>query len=131
MRMRNWKSIAGGLVAAFALFILGGSTFLSVVVLQWLLWRFIVPATSAVPAELTSLFRARPRRGFFTGTIAFGYLHVACYCVHLSGYVPSVDKRDIGFLVIGLVLIGLCTAARLRDVFAALSAPPERQPTST
>jgi hypothetical protein len=151
MRTSNWKAIAEGLVAAFAALIIAASTLddsgaqpgrvegtifaaatlVSVVVLQWLLWRYIVPATSTIPAQLTSLFRSKPRRGFFSGTMAFGYLHVAVYAVHLSGFEPHLDKHDTGFLVIGLCLIGLGTAARLRDVFAALSAPPERPPATT
>jgi formate hydrogenlyase subunit 3/multisubunit Na+/H+ antiporter MnhD subunit len=140
--MSTWKSIIGGLLAVVAVMTVGGSTFvdseqqpqssdsivfaaatfLSVLLLHWLLWRFIVPTTSALPAEITSLFRIQPRRGFFSGTIAFGYVQVSLYCAHLTGYLRDETRGHNGFLVMGLSLIALGTAARLRDVFTALNA---------
>ncbi len=47
------------------------ATFLSVIMLHWLLWRFIIPSSSGVSAQTTSFFRAPSRRGFFNGTIGF------------------------------------------------------------
>jgi hypothetical protein len=101
-----WKMIVGSLLAVVALFTVGGSTlddargqpgtpdeaifagatFVSVVVLHWLLWRFIIPSRSTAPAEVTSFLPPRSRRGFFSGTIAFGYFQVAMYCINRSGY---------------------------------------------
>ncbi|MDB6155157.1 MAG: hypothetical protein JWL90_3610 [Chthoniobacteraceae bacterium] len=145
--MSNWKSIIGCLLAAAAALMVGGSmlaapqaqprttdriifaavTFFSVIVLHWLLWRFIIPSPSTAPAEVTSFFSLRSGRGFFSGTIGFGYVQVTIYCAELSGYVLRFDPNGrVGFLLIGLFLIGLGTVTRLRDAFSALSAPHDR-----
>src|SRR5688572_15281899 len=98
--MSNWKIIVGSLLAVVAVFTVAGSTlddpqarpgtpgeaiaaatvFPSVVILHWLLWRFIIPTRSNAPAEVTSFLPRGSRRGFLTGTIAFGYFQVAIYC---------------------------------------------------
>jgi hypothetical protein len=139
--MSNWKTIAGGILALVAIstigssammddllpprttdqVIFGAATFLSVIILQWLSWRFIVPAHFG-PLEATSFFQWRARRDFFSGTIAFGYVQIAIYCLEFSGYLLRSDPRGrIGFLVMGLVLIALGMAARLRRAFLALT----------
>lgn len=146
--MSNWKIIVGSLLAIVAVFtvagstlddpraqpgtpddaIFAGATFLSVVVLHWLLWRFIIPSRSTAPAEVTSFLPPRSRRGFFSGTFVFGYVQVAMYCLNRSGYlVVTTDPTGrLVFLVMGLFLIGLGTAARLREAFSAFSTPHER-----
>src|SRR3954464_7199453 len=124
--MRNWKSIVKGIVAVVAVLQVVGSalddakvhspsadgivvaaaTFFSVVSLHWLLWRFIVPPTSGVPANFSSLFHRQPGRGFFTGTISTGYVGIALYCGNLSGYLERVPAH-VGLLLMGLFFIGL------------------------
>ena len=145
--MITWKSIVGSILAFFAYAIVVGSTleqsteqppsaeqiefavvtFLSVFLLQWLLWQFIIPSRSTAPAEVTSLFPPRSQRSFFSGTIAFGYVQVAIYCLELAGYPQRSDPTGrIGFLVMGLTLIGVGTAERLRVAFSELSTLHER-----
>jgi hypothetical protein len=141
--MTNWKSIVGSPLAVVAVLTVAGSTlddpraqpqsivqivfaaatFLSVIILHWLLWRFIIPSRSGAPPEVTSFFPPRSRRGFFTGTIAFGYVQVAMYCINLTGYLLRPDPAGrVGFLVMSLFLICLGIAARLRNAFSTLSA---------
>jgi hypothetical protein len=149
--MKKSKSIGGGLVAVLAVFMIGGSTiaasqgrtpspeqtvvavttFLSLVILHWFLWRFIVPSRSRALAQFTSFFPRQARRTFFTGTVSFGYMQVALYCVELSGYLQQSHLGShVGRLVMGLCLIGLGTAVRLRDVISALNAPRENHDTN-
>ena len=101
-------------------------TFLSVPVLQWLVWRFIVPAERG-PLRGPTSFIPPPdsecRTGFFRGTFGFGYVMLTIYCIELAGFQIRSDWRGhIGFLVMGLVLIGLGMTVRLREAFAALRA---------
>jgi hypothetical protein len=145
--MSTWKSIVGGIIAATAFLTVAGSTlddawavppgtdriviavatFVSIVALHWLLWRFIVPSTAELPADVASLFRSQSRRGFLSGTMAFGYVQVALYCAELSDYLQLPGPRNKTMLLImGLALIALGTATRLRTVIATLSDPPER-----
>jgi hypothetical protein len=138
-RVKNWRSQAGGLLAAAAILtvatsafyemdeqpkdghhpIFASMTFGSVIILQWLLWRYIVP--SSTPVQVASFFR-EPRRGFFTGFASYtGWTGVAIHSVKVAGYFPiSDDSGRIGFLATGLFFIGLDTATRLRNTFAAL-----------
>jgi len=140
------KLFAGGVLAFLAMLIIGGSmlepppkhpqeigiivlaavTFLSVVILQFLLWRFIVPSRIAKALECRPPVRPKPkpRRRFLNGTISFGYLCVAIYCVQLAGYLPpdrqDPTARNLG-LFMGLIFIGLGMAAQLRDAFSKLA----------
>ncbi len=148
-REKSAKAIGQGLLAFVAVIILGIdetaviamsprdrvftaiAAFLSVVVLHWVTWRYIVPARSLAPRAVTSFFPPRGRtvrRGFFWGTIFLGYLMVMVHCLMLAGIGPPHRlPRPIG-LGMGLVLIALGTAGRLRDVFHAVTrregAPP-------
>src|SRR3954451_24958057 len=120
--MSNWKSIGRGLLSVIAVSIVAGSTlddpqeqprstdqvifavvtFLSVIILHWLLWRFIIPSSSVPPAQSTAFFRSQTPRGFFRGTVGFGYMAVAHYCVQLSGYLKPHDSHlRVGYLVMG------------------------------
>jgi len=99
------------------LFALG--TFFSVLVLHWLLWRYIVPVNSAAPPEVTAFVPPSSRQNFFSGATGFGYVNIALYCLDLSGVFPSPGR--FGYLVLGLLLIGLRMADRLRSTFLALS----------
>lgn len=141
--MSYWKSIAGSTLAVVAALFLAGSTlgdpgvlprstpdpvsaaatFISVVTLHWLLWRFIVPARSASPAAVTAFMARRSRRGFFGGAFLVGYAGVALYCLKRFGYLETFGdpKAVISHLIMGLFLIGLGTAERLREVIAALN----------
>jgi hypothetical protein len=140
-RSSRWKAIGGGTLAAVALSIVGGSVldehpklpdtghivfaiciFISVVVLHWLLWLYIVPGRPAASEVVRAIVERRPQSGFFKGVFGTGYAAVALYCAHYSGFLPPFER---GILAFGLLFIGLGMAARLREIFLALTTPVE------
>lgn len=138
-RTSAWKPVLKGLAATFAaLFILSSTMYeqrpvsyvtavlivLSVIALHWLLWRFIIPVDASLPEEARSFFVRKGNRGFFSGTISFGYVMVALHCYSISEAGPLGPSLQSHFLGMGLFWIGLGTAARLREAFAAAGAPP-------
>lgn len=94
-------------------------TFVSVLILHWLLWRFIVPAKSPAPRELTSFIPPRSHQSNFSGLTGFGYVEVTLYCLDRSGHMSL--QGPLGFLSLGLLLIGIRMAVRLRSAFHALN----------
>jgi hypothetical protein len=98
--------------------------FLSVIILQFLLWRLILPPHVANLLKTRPRDKSKPKRGFLSGSISFGYLLVAIYCVKLAGYLPP-DRLDPSArnseLFFGLILIGLGMAGQLRDAFSELA----------
>lgn len=131
MRQRGaWNSVLKSLVATFAVLFIGGSTMheqrpvsyetavlilLSVIALHWLLWRFIIPVDASFSDEAKFFFVRKGNRGFFSGTISLGYGMVALHCYSIS----EGSSLQSHFLGMGLFWIGLGTAVRLRDAFAA------------
>jgi hypothetical protein len=140
----DWTIIGKGVLAAAALLTVAASarndppsvypptgeqiasavlTFLSVIVLHWLAWRFIIPVRHTSAASNTSFLPSASspyRSSFYRGTIGFGYLMVLNYCAELAGLFANDWRGHMTFLTTGLFLIGLGTAARRRDAFAAL-----------
>jgi hypothetical protein len=103
---------------------------LSVPTLHWLLWRFIIPAAAA-PSAATAFLARKSGPAFLKGVIGFGYVQVTMYALDLAGYLPVSSGRRLGFLVMGLCLVALGTAGRLRAAFAAVAADrPENAKTS-
>jgi hypothetical protein len=97
----------------------------SVIFLHWSLWRFIVPRDVGSNIVSTSFIRSGEsgyRRGFYAGSISFGYCMVVLYCSSILGILPPErGEARVGFLALGLLLIGIGTAARLREIFLCLS----------
>jgi hypothetical protein len=145
--MKNWKNIAGGLAGAIAVFVISSpavlsqaptsnilpqvmlawAQFFSFVILHWLLWRLIISARPEC-AETTAFFRKGAPSGFLSGTIGAGYLQIGMYCAAQSGlysrgnptthirFLDDPTGRSI-LLFLGLLMISLGTAGRLREVF--------------
>ena len=62
------------------------------------------------------------RRGAYAGTIGFGYWMVLIYSTEIAGFMIRTKwDGHIGFLVMGLLLIGVGTVSRLREAFLCLS----------
>ena len=136
--MSVWKHLAGFLVGFAALAQLGTAasdeigaapgtlgrslfavaTFVSVLLLHWLLWRYIVPARIAGLAELTAFAPAGCHRKASSNATVFGYLQIAMFCLAVSGQMPFAHR--FAPLTIGLLFIFFRMADRLRELFHTL-----------
>jgi hypothetical protein len=140
--MKTLKIIAGWLLASFGILIVACSmveephegfgtfeefgvpaaTFFAVIMLHWLLWRYIIPVQINAPKEVTSFLPSRSKWKVLSGTIVLGYTPIALYCGELTGLLPTRDPSGhFGSLILGLFVISLGMADRLRNVFLALS----------
>ncbi len=107
-------------------------TFGSVALLHLLIWQFIVGNSAILGRDPKSFITLGRSKTFFTGLTTFGYITLALYCLRIAGFPPRNKPSVFGNedslvygLTVGLTLIGIGLATRLRFLFRNLQTIPE------